>query len=972
MISMMRAAAFTLLCLAVVPAVAQTPPAQTGKIIHSSPNGGTVAGVVKDATGAVIPAAQVTLTDENGNTLQIKTGADGAYTFRGVPPGAYSISVAFPGMSQAAGVAVSVDTGQVARGDVAMKLAEVKQEVTVAEENTSQLGLQSSQNADALVFKGADLAALPDDPDDLQQDLQALAGPSAGPNGGEIYIDGFSSGRLPPKSSIREIRINQNPFSGEFDKLGFGRIEIFTKPGSDKFHGTASYDASDGVWNARNPFITTNPVPGFLAQTYGGNVSGPINAHASFFLDVERRQIDDNAILNAFDPTTYALDRGTTPTPQQRTTVSPRVDWQLSTNNTLSVRYAYLDLNRDLWGIGLYNLPNNGYSSVQGQDVAQLTETAVLSSKVVNETRFQFNHSVTNENAVSNAVQVTVPSAFVEGGAGLGHTRQLDNNYEFQNYTTVTHGTHTIKFGARTREDRLNYYTPSNFNGTFTFSSFSAYQIMQQGIATCGNTPACFTQIQAMGGGPALFTINSSPSGNPTVTASMFDLGAFVQDDWRVSTRLTLSYGLRWEGQTNIHDWHDAAPRLSFAWAPSKVGARGTPSTVIRGGFGMFYIRFPVMDELFTQQYNGLNQLSYVATNPQFFYYPALPANFVPPSTGSSSQARFITDSNLRAPYLIQSAIGVERQLNKQTTLAVNVTDTRGVHQFVTSEIGAPASASAARIFDFQSDGLLKQLQVIARINTQLGNRVSLFGAYIWSTAHSNTDGSLCPSSAGCGTSTPVDQSDLGAEWSRAALDVEHRMFLAGTIQAPLRIQLSPFIVASSGAPFNITTGGDYLGDGIFNARPYFTGPCTVLAASCFSLTPTPFAASIIPRNFGTGPAQFTLNMRLSRTWGFGTTKFAGSSGGARASSGGGYGGGRGPMGMGGRGPFGGGTTEHRYNLTLSLSARNLLNHVNYVSPVGVMGSPFFLQSTAIAGGYGAESTPTDNRRIDVQLRFQF
>ena len=143
-----------------------------------------------------------------------------------------------------------------------MKPAEVKQEVTVAEENPTQLGLQPSQNADALVIKGADLEALPDDPDDLQQDLQALAGPSAGPNGGEIYIDGFSSGRLPPKESIREIRINQNPFSGEYDKLGFGRIEIFTKPGSDKFHGTASYDVSDGMWNARNPFITTTPFPG--------------------------------------------------------------------------------------------------------------------------------------------------------------------------------------------------------------------------------------------------------------------------------------------------------------------------------------------------------------------------------------------------------------------------------------------------------------------------------------------------------------------------------------------------------------------------------------------------------------------------------------------------------------------------------------------------------------------------------------
>ena len=124
-----------------------------------------------------------------------------------------------------------------------------------------------SQNATQLVLKNEDLAALPDDPDDLAQDLQALAGPSAGPGGGQIYVDGFSSGRLPPKESIREIRINQNPFSSEFDKLGYGRIEILTKPGSDKFHGTMFYTVSDGVLNSRNPFLSVTP--DFRTQNFG-------------------------------------------------------------------------------------------------------------------------------------------------------------------------------------------------------------------------------------------------------------------------------------------------------------------------------------------------------------------------------------------------------------------------------------------------------------------------------------------------------------------------------------------------------------------------------------------------------------------------------------------------------------------------------------------------------------------------------
>jgi hypothetical protein len=188
-------------------------------------------------------------------------------------------------------------------------------------------------------------------------------------------------------------------------------------------------------------------------------------------------------------------------------------------------------------------------------------------------------------------------------------------------------------------------------------------------------------------------------------------------------------------------------------------------------------------------------------------------------------------------------------------------------------------------------------------------------------------------------------------------------------------------MTAQSGVPFNITTGGDFDDDGIYNARPAFaSGPGPGIVATPYGyLNPNPAPGEpLIPRNLGIGPSQVSLNLRVSRTWGFGTTKFAGSSGGAHAAAGGGPGGGGGRGGGfggfgGGRGgPFGGTTTEHRYNLTLSVSARNILNHVNYATPVGVMGSTDFLQSTSIAGGYGAEQNPTDNRRIDLQLRFQF
>ena len=125
-----------------------------------------------------------------------------------------------------------------------------------------------------MVLTGNDLDALSDDPDELADDLQALAGPSAGPNGGQIYIDGFTGGQLPPKSSIREIRINQNPFSAEYDKLGYGRIEIFTKPGTDQYHGQISVVGNSSYFNSTSPFATIKHRPiRFIHCTFVHQVS---------------------------------------------------------------------------------------------------------------------------------------------------------------------------------------------------------------------------------------------------------------------------------------------------------------------------------------------------------------------------------------------------------------------------------------------------------------------------------------------------------------------------------------------------------------------------------------------------------------------------------------------------------------------------------------------------------------------------
>src|SRR5581483_11548486 len=212
---------------------------------------GVLHGTVTDESGALVPGATVTVSDAAGATKSATAASDGSYSVSGLSAGSYSVKAAAPGLQQIKPVTVELRGGtQTATADLQLTVAAEKQEVTVEENAGPQVSVDPSQNAGALVLRGADLQALSDDPDHLQADLQALAGPSAGPSGGQIYIDGFTGGTLPSKDSIREIRINQNPFSPEYDKLGYGRIEILTKPGTDKLHGNVNFEGGDDIFNS--------------------------------------------------------------------------------------------------------------------------------------------------------------------------------------------------------------------------------------------------------------------------------------------------------------------------------------------------------------------------------------------------------------------------------------------------------------------------------------------------------------------------------------------------------------------------------------------------------------------------------------------------------------------------------------------------------------------------------------------------
>jgi hypothetical protein len=984
---------------------------------------GSLKGQVLDPSGAAVPGATVTLTGPGGVVKVAQTDNNGAYSVVGLPPGKYTIRVIAAGFDLFEGTIANLAGGSATTFDAKMSVASEKQEVTV--KDTQQVELDPAKNAGALVLKEADLDMLSDDPDDLQADLLALAGPAAGPNGGQIFIDGFSSGQLPPKDSIREIRINSNPYSAEYDTQGHGRIEIFTKPGSDKFHGSVNVTYSDHIWNARNPFNTQQSgLPAQDTKNLMATLSGPINKKASFFLDFSRRQLREAALVNVqqLDPNfnIYSSAFGII-SPTTNTRISPRVNYQLSSKITLDARYVYSRNETDNQGVGGYNLLNTGATNKGSQQQFFLTETQVVNTSTINESRFQYFRNDSNSLGNDPTLNISVGSAFTSG-SNYPQTYTNTGNYEFQNYTSITHGTQFIKFGARLREVRTSNYSTNNFPGQFNFTSIYTYQITEEGIAQ--NLP--LSSIIANGGGPSQYVV---AAGIPLIPASQFDAGLFFQDDWKLVPSMTLSLGLRYEIQDNINDHGDIAPRIGYAWGIG--GGQGrfrTPKTVLRAGSGFFYDRFSVNNILNAERFNGVNDVTYTVTNPTFFPQAGVPIPAISSLTPAGSTI-YKVDPNLHVPTQLQSAVGIDRQLPHSITVSVNYLNTRGTHVLQTYNINTPYPGSYvppinglaaqgvypygqnAGIIDLYSgSGVYRQNQLIFNGNARVNARFSLFGYYVYGHVNSDANG------------TPSNPYNFAQDYGRASYDVRHQANVNGSIVAPWGIRLSPNIGLRSSTPFNIVTGLDDLGTTVYNQRPAFvpsgstlpacparptasTGACIETVnnpglmarignINSFVLNPTP-GMKIIPVNYGNAYPQFNVNMRISRTWGFGEKTQTARQRQQQQQDGGAGGGGRGPGfgqaaggrpgggGAGGRGGGGGGgmpggggdSSGRKYSLTASMMFHNMFNTVNKGTPVGSLLSPEFGEPLSQAsGGFGGPGGAAQafNRRIDLSLRFSF
>ncbi len=916
-------------------------------------------GQVADQLGAVVVGATVTATDAGGKRMTTQTDGNGAYRFDNLTPGFYSVSIQQQGFAPQAVNGLQLSGGANTH-DFQLSVTIEEQRVTV--DDMRGVSTDPNSNKTARVISGKDLNSLSDDPNELAAQLDALAGPAAGPNGTQVFVDGFTaSNGLPDKQTIREIVINQNPFSAEFERIGFGTIQVFTRPGTGKFHGSTAFTFSDAAFNSRNPYALNKPP--YQRHAIEGSLSGPISKRATFFFNASRRHIEDAAVIAA-----TTLDSSLNPqpvnlalvTPRTFLNLGPRFDFAINKDNTLSVRYNFQKSDLQKQGVGGFSLPSRAFDYSDKLHILQVVDMAIVNPRTVNEFGFQYILYFIKQQQSDNSSGLIVNDAFNGGGAQIGGYSFKRHEGELRDYLTITTREHTLKFGGRLRWAHIEDIAPNNFGGTFVFTSLDRYR---QTLLRA-STP---NQLIIAGG-------------NPFAEVKQWDIGPFFQDDWKMRPDLTLSLGLRYQYQTQLNSKFMFAPRASFAWTPW-MSPNGAPRTVIRGGVGMFYDLVRTSVTLQANRYDGQTEQQYIVTDPALLaLYPNLPP---PAAIAALNQPQTVWKKvpDLTQPYYIQASISVERAMPRNTVLSISYLDTRGIHQIRSRNLNAPAPVVGTRpfgngfnVYDFETTGWYKQHLLIFNLQSRLNQKINFNANYTFGKADGDTDG------AG---SFPSNSYNLLNEFGRSSFDVRHRFTLQGSFEAKWGIGFFPLIIAQSGAPFNITTGLDTNNDSLFLDRPAFATDLTRTSVrqtpyGSFDLLPLP-GAEIIPRNYGHGPSYFSVNLRVAKTFGFGSVAAPPARAQASAPSQGGAP----PAASNNRiaasqpaRPAAPARPEDKpYRLTLSLFVANVLNHTNAGTPIGNLSSPLFGTSNSLSGfsqfTFGA-SAAQSNRSVSLRAQFQF
>ena len=756
-----------------------------------------------------------------------------------------------------------------------MKLADIRQEVTVTD-SANQVSTNGSDNLDTVTLNREMLDSLPIfDQNYVAAMSQFLDPGSIGTGGVTLVVDGMEQKSIGVSASaIQQVKINQNPYSAEFSRPGRGRIEVITKPGAQVYHGTFNFLFRDHHLNARDPFATDRPPE--QRRIFEGSLTGPLGkgGNTSFLISANREEEDLQNVV--FAETLAGLVRQNVANPRRQTEFSAGLTRQFTKNHTASLRVSYADNTENNRGVGGFVLPEAGVNAENREDQLYFNDSLVITPKLLNQFRTVFGRQYTPTRSLSNDPAIVVLGSFTGGGAQADRL-QTENHINLNDILSWSAGKHEIRTGINVPDISrrgLNDYT--NFGGTFTFSTLQDYLQRRP-----------FSLLQQQGNGHVVFM--------ETV------IGGFFQDEYHLRPNLTLSGGIRYDWQNFFHSNNDVSPRISFAYAPGK-----NRKMILRGGVGFFYDRTgpgPIFD---LERYNGLRLRQILVTNPPYLQ-PLDPASLTAQPTNITR-----LDPTVRMPYTVQFSMGVERQLNKSTTLSVMYWATRGSGLFRSRDVNAPPPPDyvarpnpAIGVYrQIESSGHLQSDSMDVSFRGRLTRYFNGMIQYSLGRAYNDVGGNYSASTRSTGiNSFPANNYDLSGEWARADYDQRSRLNILGTIRGGKYVEFGVGFFANTGAPYTETTGRDDYRTGYANARPIG-----------------------VRRNSLQGPGFAELDLRWSHDFLFEKGKKEGP------------------------------------RLTFALDAFNVTNRVNYAGYIGNLSSPFFGQPVA--------ARPP--RRLQVSVRFSF
>lgn len=853
-----------------------------GQAVQGTGVGSTLRVTVLDQTEAALIIAQVTVVDSRGVEQTSAVDDRGIAVFENLAPGTYQVKAAAESFRPIA-TPFNVRRGE-NRTTLRLAVATIEQTVVVQDQSAAD----RRDNGFTQTLSQDQIDSLPDDPDEMAEELMRMAGPGA-----QIFVNGFRGGRLPPKDQIQQIRFHTNSFSSEYHEAGMVRVEVITKPGMGGWRGMTNFGFRDESLNAKNHFAETKGAE--QMRRYMVNFSGPIaKGRTGLSVSFDGNSSYDSRTINALSATGAPVT-GLAETPNDAMNFNARVEHLIGGSSQLQLEYSRRQMDRSNIGVGDFDLPERAYATDNSTDTFRLRQTGVIGKKVFSEFRFSLINSVLSTESASTLPAIRVNEAFNAGGAGQMGRRQARELEVAQNFDFTIGRKHSMRAGVLLEAGWWDSDQRSNAFGTYTFTNLAAYQA----------------------GLPATYTIRT---GDPVVDYSQVKAGWYLQDDFRPSKTLQMSVGIRQEIQTQVDSRWNFAPRAAFTW-------NATKTTTVRGGYGIFYDWYDSSLYEQTIRVDGSHQIDVVVQNPS---YP------VTDVSGTRLPASVIRSASLEQPVIQQASIGLEKPLTPWADFRTDYMWTRGTNTLRSINVNAPVNgvrpdASVGNITEIQSTGKRASDRVSVSLNARYAPR-RILGMVTYQYANSRNFSDFP-------TSLPSNSLDPDADWGPSAQDVRHRVFF--NFNAPLAngIRLGLNVQGSSALPYTITTGLDANGDTVFNDRPVGVERNSARGAAQWS-TNIRLSKAIGLGGARSGPPN--MPMPPPPTGGGSANSGAMS----QRVGGGGMGG---PGGPGGDGPqmVVMEQNNQKYQLNVFLNIQNAFNNVNYNTYVGNQLSPFFGQATS-------------------------